>query len=267
MYKAVFIDMDGTLLTSHHTITDTTKQTIQQLIKRGILVIPISARPLHGMLPLTATVFDEEKPVVSLNGSYIFHQQAIIHEINVSLSKTIELQKIVSKKPVSIMYYSQMDWYAAELTDAIKKEQRITPVPIIIQSFDTTVAVWEQQQAGPNKILITGNVAEILAIEKQLIAQYQNQLNIYKSQPRYLEVMHQQASKTNAIQLLIEKYGIRQDEIIAIGDNYNDKSMIEFAGMGIAMGNAPDEIKKVANYITDTNNNEGVAKALKKFFL
>ena len=78
--------------------------------------------------------------------------------------------------------------------------------------------------------------------------------------------MHQQASKTNAIQLLIEKYGIRQDEIIAIGDNYNDKSMIEFAGMGIAMGNAPDEIKKVANYITDTNNNEGVAKALKKFF-
>ena len=79
--------------------------------------------------------------------------------------------------------------------------------------------------------------------------------------------MHKQASKTNAIQLLIEKYGIQQEEIIAIGDNYNDKSMIEFAGMGVAMGNAPDEIKKVANYITDTNNNEGVAKALKKFFL
>jgi len=266
MYKAVFIDMDGTLLTSHHSITATTKQTIQQLIKQGILVIPISARPLHGILPLTATVFDEEKPVVSLNGSYIFHQQAIIHEIKVSLPQAIELHNTVSKKPVSIMYYSQMDWYAADHTDAIKKEQRITPVSIIIQPFDKTVSIWEKQQVGPNKILITGNVAEILAIEKELLAQYQDELNIYKSQPRYLEVMHQQASKTNAIQLLMAKYGIQQDEIIAIGDNYNDKSMIEFAGMGIAMGNAPDEIKKVADYITDTNNNDGVAKALKKFF-
>ncbi len=267
MYKAVFIDMDGTLLTSRHNITDTTKQTIQHLIQMGILVIPISARPLHGMLPLTAPVFDVEKPIVSLNGSYIFHQQAIIHEIKVSLPQAIELHNIISKKPVSTMYYSQMDWYASEHTDAIKKEQRITSVPIIIQPFDKTASIWEKQQAGPNKILITGNEAEILAIEKELLAQYQNELNIYKSQPRYLEVMHQQASKTNAIKLLMAKYGIQQDEIIAIGDNYNDKSMIEFAGMGVAMGNAPDEIKKLANYITDTNNNEGVAKALKKFFL
>ena len=170
MYKAVFLDMDGTLLTSQHTITDKTKQTIQQLIKLGILVIPVSARPLHGMLPLTATVFDEEKPVVSLNGSYIYQQEAIIHEIKVSLSETIELHNTVSKKPVSIMYYSQMDWYAAENTDAIKKEQRITPVPIMIQPFNKTVSIWDKKQTGPNKILITGNVAEILAIEKELIA-------------------------------------------------------------------------------------------------
>jgi hypothetical protein len=267
MYKAVFIDMDGTLLTSQHTITDTTKQTIQQLIRMGILVIPISARPLHGMLPFTAPVFDDEKPVVSLNGSYIFHQQAIIHEIKVSLPETIELHDIVSKKPVSIMYYSQMDWYAAADTDATKKEQRITSVPIIIQPFNEIVSVWEKQQTGPNKILIAGKEEEILIIEKELIAQYSDKLNIYKSQPCYLEVMNKQASKTNAIQLLIEKYGIKQEEIIAIGDNYNDKSMIEFAKMGVAMGNAPDEIKNVANYITDTNNNDGVAKALKKFFL
>ena len=266
MYKAVFIDMDGTLLTSHHTITDTTKQIIQQLIKSGVLVIPISARPLHGMLPLTTPVFDKEKPVVSLNGSYIFHQQAIIHEVTVSLPQAIELHDFVSTKPLSTMYYSQMDWYAAEHTDAIKKEQRITPIPIIIQPFYETVSGWEKLQAGPNKILISGNAAEILEIEKQLLAKYKGQLNIYKSQPRYLEVMHKEASKTNAIKLLMAKYGIQQNEIIAIGDNYNDKSMIEFAGVGIAMGNAPGEIKKVADHVTETNNNEGVAKALKKLF-
>lgn len=266
MYKAVFIDMDGTLLTSHHTISDYTKQTIQQLIKKGVLVIPISARPLHGILPIAAGVFDDEKPVVSLNGSYIFHQQSIIHAVNVSLPETIELHNCVSKKPVSIMYYSQMEWFAAEDTDAVKKEQRITPVPITIQPFDETVFFWEQQQAGPNKILIAGKAEEILLIEKELLSQVGDKLNIYKSQPRYLEVMHQQASKTNAIKLLIAKYGILPSEIIAMGDNYNDKGMIEFAGMGVAMGNAPAEIKAVADYVTDTNNNEGVAKALNHFF-
>jgi hydroxymethylpyrimidine pyrophosphatase-like HAD family hydrolase len=78
--------------------------------------------------------------------------------------------------------------------------------------------------------------------------------------------MHTQASKTSAIQFLINQYGILQHEVIAIGDNYNDKEMIEFAGVGVAMGNAPEEIKRVADFVTDTNNEDGVAKALAHYF-
>ena len=87
-----------------------------------------------------------------------------------------------------------------------------------------------------------------------------------KSKSTYLEVMSLEASKTKAIQFLMDKYGIQQNEIIAIGDNFNDKEMIEFAGVGVAMGNAPDEIKAIADYVTDTNNEDGVAKALNHFF-
>jgi Cof subfamily protein (haloacid dehalogenase superfamily) len=258
--------MDGTLLTKSHTISNDTKLAIKRLISKGILIVPISARPLHGMLHIIEGVIPAETPVVSLNGGYIYHQKKIIYEVNIPLAATTAVHKAIESLPLSAMYYSQMNWYALEHTDAIKKEQKITPVPIIIQPFEHTIAAWEQQQLGPNKILIAGDETLILAIEKDLLAAHGEQLNIYKSQPRYLELMNLQASKTMAMKLLMEQYGIQQHEVVAIGDNYNDKGMIEFAGMGVAMGNAPDAIKAVANYVTDTNNNDGVAKALSHFF-
>jgi hypothetical protein len=266
MYKAAFIDMDGTLLTKSHTISNVTKLAINKLISRGILIVPISARPLHGMLHIIEGVIPAETPVVSLNGGYIYQQGKIIYEVSIPLASAKAVHAAIEAMPVSAMYYSQMNWYAQEHTDAIKKEQKITPVPIIIQPFELTTTAWEQQQTGPNKILIAGDATLILSIEKNLLATHGGQLNIYKSQPRYLELMNLQASKTMAMQLLMEQYGIQQHEVVAIGDNYNDQGMIEFAGMGVAMGNAPDAIKAVANYVTDTNNNDGVAKVLEHFF-
>jgi Cof subfamily protein (haloacid dehalogenase superfamily) len=266
MYKAVFIDMDGTLLRKDHTVSSITRHTIQQLIQKDILIVPISARPLHGMLPITQTVFPDDNPVVSLNGGYIYQQQAVTYQVHVTLPEAEAIHSEVKKQPVSAMYYSQMEWFAEASTDAVKKEQKITAVPITIQPFIDTLTLWEQQQTGPNKILIAGDPGVILSLEKELLANHSGELNIYKSQPRYLEVMSLQASKSKAIQFLMAQYGLHQNEVIAIGDNYNDKGMIEFAGTGVAMGNAPDEIKAVANYVTDTNNHDGVAKALKHFF-
>jgi Cof subfamily protein (haloacid dehalogenase superfamily) len=266
MYKAVFTDMDGTLLRQDHTVSHTTKQAIQKLIAKGILIIPISARPLHGMLPITNNIFPEDIPVVSLNGSYIYHKGKIIYQANMPLPPAAVIHNLSEKFRVSVMYYSQMDWYAVAETAAVKKEQKITPVPITIQSFDKTIKTWEQKQTGPNKILIAGDAAVILEVEKEMQNTFNNSLNIYKSQPKYVEAMHPDASKTNAMRFIMDMYGINQNETIAIGDNYNDVGMIEFAGMGVAMGNAPADIQSSAGFITDTNNNDGVAKALSHFF-
>jgi hypothetical protein len=266
MYKAVFTDMDGTLLRKDHTVSHKTRQTIQRLTDQGILVIPISARPLHGMLHITENIFPKEVPIVSLNGSYIYHNGDIIYEVKMPLPETAAIHDLVQGHPVSAMYYSQMEWYAHDMTDAIKKEQRITPVAVRIQPFRETYNGWEQQQAGPNKILIAGDEKIILSIEAKLLEQFSDHLNIYKSQPRYLEAMHPSASKSNAIHFIMDMYGLQKHEIVAIGDNYNDKGMIEFAGLGVAMGNAPEEIKAVADFVTDTNNHDGVAKALEHFF-
>jgi Cof subfamily protein (haloacid dehalogenase superfamily) len=144
-------------------------------------------------------------------------------------------------------------------------EQKITSIPITIQPFTDTLQYWQNKNEGPNKILVIAEAAVTNEIQNNLQQQFINHLNIYNSKPTYLEVMNKEASKINAVKLLIDRYNIKQDETIAIGDNFNDKEMIAFAGTGIAMGNAPDEVKAVANYITDTNNKDGVYKALGKF--
>lgn len=261
-YKAVFIDMDGTLLRSDHSVSEANQQALHRLQKEGVMVVLISARPLHGILPISRQVVSDDMPIVSLNGGYILHKNEIIFDAAVSLAHTQSIYQELAGYEVSGMYYSQMDWFSEIENDSIKKEQRITQVKINIQPFAQTLQYWESKNTGPNKILIAGDKDLILDIEAKLIALHEGELNIFKSQARYLEVMHLEASKAKAIQFLIKQHQIEQHEIIAIGDNYNDQGMIEFAGMGIAMGNAPEVIKLAADYVTDTNNNDGVAKAI-----
>jgi Cof subfamily protein (haloacid dehalogenase superfamily) len=266
MFKAVFTDMDGTLLRKDHSISDVSKQVIKKLLDQGVLVVPISARPLHGMLHLTKDIFPPDIPLVSLNGSYILLNNEIIYQSNVALEHVAEVQKELEQYGVSAMYYSQMEWHAEKDDEHIKKEQKITDVKIKIRPFADTLNEWKAKNSGPNKILIAGKENSILAIEQSLLKKHGDKFNMSKSKTTYLEVMSLEASKTKAIQFLMNRYGIQQNEIIAIGDNFNDKEMIEFAGIGIAMGNAPDEIKAIADYVTDTNNEDGVAKALIHFF-
>jgi hypothetical protein len=266
MYKAAFIDMDGTLLNSQHQISPTNKEVIQQLLHKGILIVPISARPLHGMLHITQEVFPAHIPIVSLNGSFLFSQGAITYNVHLHPVQAEQVERIIAGKPLTAMYYSQNDWYAVVNDAAVQKEQKITPVGITIQPFENTLQHWLDKGTGPNKILIAGDPELILATERQLLQQLGSQTNIFKSQPRYVELMHIDASKTSAMQMLMEQYQLSQHEVIAIGDNYNDAAMIAFAGMGIAMGNAPDDIKAIADFVTDNHNNDGVAKALQHFF-
>lgn len=266
MYKAVFIDMDGTLLKKDHTISEVNKNALQRLLDKGILVVPISARPLHGLLPITQQVVPSSMPVVSLNGGYIYHNDEIIFQASVGLNEVAAIHDELHKQAVSVIYYSQMNWFATENTSATTKEQRITEVAIQIQPIEQIIGGWNDTNTGPNKILIVGDKDLIIAVENKLKGLYHGKLNIFKSQSSYLELMHLQASKTKAIQFLMNQYGIVQEEVIAIGDNYNDMEMIEYAGVGVAMGNAPEEIKKVANFVTDTNQNDGVAKALAQYF-
>lgn len=265
MYKAVFVDVDGTLITSDHTVSEQTKQTIHKLLEKKVPVVLVSARPIDGILPISKRIGTLDLPVASLNGGYIVMNNEVIFESFIDLDTVAKLHDQLMSYGVTLLYYQQRECFAEVMDKHVEKEQKVAKVPVVIQPFAVTLDQWKAKSTGPNKILIVSTPDAVRKMQKTLLAQYGNTLNICSSKPSYLEIMNSAASKTNAIKFLLNIFNLKQEEIIVIGDNYNDKEMIEFGGMGIAMGNAPDEVKAAANFVTDTNNNDGVHKALVKF--
>ncbi|HEY4064355.1 MAG TPA: Cof-type HAD-IIB family hydrolase [Puia sp.] len=267
MYKAVFLDMDGTLLRADHSVSEPTKQKIRALIEKGIPVILVSARPLNAILPTFRSIgIPDHYPLVSLNGSYIVEEEEPIFDAMIDPQTAAAVAEQVRPFKANIAYYLQREWYAEVDDEWTAHEQKIMDVKIKIGPLPEFIRDWSVRRIGPNKMMVMSDPASIASIQQHLRSVYDSKLNIYPSKPTYLEVMDPRGSKSNAVRFLIDRMKIGRSEIIAMGDNYNDREMIGFAGMGIAMGNAPDEIKAAADYVTDTNNNDGVRKALEKFF-
>ena len=141
-------------------------------------------------------------------------------------------------------------------------EGDITGMPIVVVD-DFKVAVKEPVV----KVLMNKEAERLVEVEKKLQKQLEGQLSVMRSKPFFLEFTEAGVTKGTSLNKLIQKLGIKREEVIAMGDSYNDQAMIEFAGLGVAMGNAPDDIKEIANYVTDTNMNDGVAKVVEKFVL
>jgi len=267
MYKAVFLDMDGTLLRSDHSVSEPTIAMIRRLTAQGISVILVSARPLNAVLPTFRTIgLPEDAPVITLNGSYIVEREQPIFEARIDLDVTAQVTEQVRPFKATIAYYLQREWFS-EISDAwTDHEQKIMDVRIGIKPIGDLINDWRGRNIAPNKMMVMSESANITGIQQHLRSVYNGRLNIYPSKATYLEVMDTRGSKSNAVRFVSERLGLKPAEIIAMGDNYNDAEMIQFAGMGVAMGNAPDDIKAKADYVTDTNNNDGVRKAMEKFF-
>jgi len=265
MYKAVFIDIDGTLIKSDHTISEANARIIRRLKDKNILVVLVSARPLSAMLSIVNETGLRDSPVASLNGAHITAGGELLFDSIIDAATIATVHENLQKYNATIIYYEQVQWFSERKDLHTDYEQKITDVPIIIQPFSSTLQYWQHQNTGPNKIHVIGKAELVREIQNHLKLHFINHLSIATSKPSYLEVMNKEASKLNAVKMLIDQYNIKREETIAIGDNFNDKEMIEFAGIGIAMGNAPLEVKAAANYVTDTNNHDGVCKALEKF--
>lgn len=262
MYKAIFIDVDGTLIRKDHSISNETFDIIQKLKEKNILVVLVSARPFSGMEPIAAKIGLLDYPLASLNGAYISYGGNIIFESAINADIANKLHEQVQSYNPTIIYYQQDKWFSQLKNYNTDYEQRITSIPIIIQPFGDTLLSWQKTNTGPNKILMIADELVINEMHRHLKNDFHGQVNVSTSKPTYLELMDKNASKLQAIKFLMNHFNIKKEEVIAIGDNYNDKEMIEFAGMGVAMGNAPEDVKSVADFITDTNNNNGVSKAI-----
>lgn len=265
-YKMICLDIDGTLVNSEHKITDKTKDVIEQVTKeKNIPVILVSARPPRGIFFLQEEL-NIVQPIICYSGALIIEKPSkVLFNVTIPTGCVRKIYDIGKNQGVHISIYKDDIWYAEEMDKWAVQEGEITNFRPQLISYNDLMEKWEGGGTGPNKILCMGEPNHIESLNRKLRAE-NFELNIYLSKPTYLEIMPKGASKTSAIEFLRQRYSIEQSEIVAIGDNYNDVDMIKYAGLGIAMGNAPEQVKLQADEVTLSNDEDGVAVAVEKHF-
>lgn len=265
-YKMVVMDMDDTLLKDDRTLSDENRVTIIEAQKRGIKVVLASGRPTYAMMGIAKELemdkFDSH--VISYNGAEIRECATNNTIFENSLTKEVahELYDISRENNVHIHTYVDDVIITPALNKYTDIEAEITGMPMSrVENFK------EKVKGNVIKVLMVEHPDYLKEVEKKLKPFVKDRLNMVISKPFFLEFMDKGIDKASALEKLINTLGIRREEIIAIGDSYNDRGMVNFAGLGVFMGNAPDDLKSDADYIADTNMNDGVAKVIKKFIL
>jgi len=268
-YRFVAIDVDGTLLDSNKNLSPYTKETIQRCIANGITVCICTGRPAQTIDRFTELLGGKEfsaireMPFILYNGAMV--AVGATHDIIFEQALTEEAGKTLlslgQELGSTLIAWSKHKLYVNEINARIKNYCTITQVePILINNPD------ELSKQGITKMIWYDNVERMPALINALQANpVCHEINYFTSNPLFLELVDKHCSKGLAIEQLIRHLGIPREETIAIGDGYNDIPMLTYAGLGIAMGNACDASKAVANAVTDTNDNDGVAKALIRY--
>ena len=266
-YKIVFSDIDGTLLNKDRELSERTINAIKA-IKNEIPIVLISARMPAAMRQLQQQLGIEDQHIICYNGGFVIIDEQPVSSTAISVPTIEELAKYNQKNNVHLSLYHADEWHVPEYDYWAKREENNTKVTPSIKHIHEVMDDWGKRELGAHKIMCMGDEEHIEDLFNFLQENYNDQLHIYRSKSTYIEIANKQISKLTAIEYLLKNhYNLSLEETVAFGDNYNDVEMIEGVGMGIAVENGRDETKAVANKITDTNLNDGVAKSIEELFL
>ena len=266
--RAVFSDVDGTLLNSGHRVTPRTAEWIRKLGERDIPFVIVSARSPSGIYPIMkrngfrsaliaysgALIMDEDRNVL--------YNRQIPRDLAAGIERFFNEKKRSDKSfDMSCCIYSADDWISPDRNDPrIVREEQIVEA----QSREGTVEDLAPG-AGVNKFLCICAPGTILEIEKEVKKNFP-EVEAVKSSDILLEIMAKGISKADALERYCAHLGITPQETIAFGDNYNDVGMLEAAGISCVMGNAPEEILRRFPLHTADNDHDGIAEALEQLF-
>ncbi len=261
-YDIVFSDIDGTLINTSHVLTQETIEAVRSLKERGIPFVLISGR-LPAAIKTIIGQMGFSVPYIAYSGGLVFNEkeeEVYSNRMNATDTKTL-LDVLFARWPHGIYgYYAGWDWYVTDdSVPWIQREIKIVEVTPEVKDF------YEILSSGklPHKLLCMCDEETIAEMEAFLVEKFPH-LYIVKSSPFMLEMMDKNTNKAIGIEHALSYYGIPKEKAIAFGDNYNDKEMLEYVGHGVAMGNAPSNIKDIANDATVTNDEHGVAVYIKK---
>lgn len=265
MYKIIFTDLDGTLLPSNKRMSDYTKEIIQRVRYMGVKFVLASGRSIPSM-----RIFHQElgldEPIISYNGAYIEHLGQEIYYRALEPSSAEILMQFAVENHLYFHYYNKdqlttLDTYA-EHPELLSYSQRnsLTPIALAKESLDfSQVTKWmfvEQNRENLEKI--ASQVEKLLG----------NKANMSFTSDIFFEVYSHEVNKGNAAQYIMHMYGLKAEDSISFGDNYNDIELVSMAQLGFAMKNGPDALKKIATMQTKyTCDQDGVARILEEIFL
>lgn len=264
--KLLALDIDGTLTNSKKEITEATKKAIQDLLLRDYKVVLASGRPTPGMRRYEKELELERYGgyLLSFNGARIIECRSgeIMYQRLLSLTLLPGLYKFAKDNGCGLITYLGDDVISAFPPDEyVKIEAHINGLPVrFVDDFLGFV------DFSINKCLMTAPPKKAEVFEKELQKKLGNVASIYRSEPYFIEIVPQNVTKATALERILEALSIKREEIVCCGDGFNDISMIRYAGVGVAMGNAQPAVKEAADFITATNDQDGVVEVIHRYF-
>lgn len=265
--KLIAVDLDGTLLTSTNTISKKSKESIEKVLDAGHKVVIITGRDFYGSIKVARELFDghEGGLVASSNGALVFDLAKDKPIINHTIPREVVKEMIAYGKSLGLDYLIYHDnKILAEKDDAydldfLSKKNKLE-VEIIEDLADNL-------DFDLNKLLFSAQPSLIEKVKSDFEEQFKGKVNPIHSMPQFLDCMPAGIHKGRSLLEIADFYGIDHKDTLAFGDEINDETMIEMAGIGIAMANASDYIKNLADDICPTNDDDGIAIYLEENIL
>lgn len=265
-YRIIALDLDGTLTNHDKEITPLTLRTLLAAQEKGAIIVLASGRPTYGIAPLAQELHLDTHSgyILSYNGGKI---------VDWSTQQECFSQHLPQPAIPVIYEYAKLSGHALLgyagneiITEApddpyVKEESRINKMNI--RHVDNLL---QHIEPNPTKLLMTGDPAQMIQAEEDLSQRLSPYgMDVFRSAPFFLELVPKGIDKAQSLLRLLAKVNLTPADMIAFGDGYNDLSMLQLAGMGVAMANAAPEVRAQADYITLSNEEDGVAAALTHF--
>ena len=268
--RLIISDIDGTILDNQHQVDPELKDIIPLLNREQIPFVLASARSPLGMEPIARELGLGDNPLTCYNGALVIkgdpqaYETIIEHPLDKKEIRTF-LELVKAEFPsVSINLYSGKDWIADRLDKWVQIEAAITGEQPVIQNIllpvlDVLIPI--------HKLLLIDEAPVIQKLHDYLQTLDFSKTAFYLSTDNYMEVTAKHVSKEQALYEIAQHYQVPLEEVMTVGDNFNDLPMLRLAGLGVAMDNAPEAVKNEAKAVTKSNNEHGVAEAIKNYIL
>ncbi len=264
-FRAIALDLDGTLTNHDKVVTPRTRQALLQAESKGAIIILASGRPTYGIVPVAECLELEKRGgyILSYNGGNIVNAKTGEKLFSQFLPDAVIpiLYKYAKEKNHALLGYAGNE-IITEMPDDqyVKEESRINKMNI--RKVDNLLDALEPH---PTKLLMTGDPTDMIKAEEELVEILGEKMDIFRSAPFFLELVPKGIDKAQSLLRLLAKINLTPADLMAFGDGYNDLSMLKLAGVGVAMANAAPEVRADADYVTLSNEEDGVAEALLHF--